>query len=76
VGQWDKVALPFLNLTGPLVLIAQWRTSYPPERAERAYCAILDNFPGDPAAKFMLKECAESRAADFPDTVSKRLSSR
>src|SRR4029077_14493058 len=30
--------------------------------AERAYRAILDNFPGDPVANFMLKECAESRA--------------
>jgi class 3 adenylate cyclase/ABC-type nitrate/sulfonate/bicarbonate transport system substrate-binding protein len=38
--------------------------------AERAYRAILDNFPGDPVAKFMLKECEESRAADFPDTSS------
>jgi class 3 adenylate cyclase/ABC-type nitrate/sulfonate/bicarbonate transport system substrate-binding protein len=38
--------------------------------AERAYRAILDNFPGDPVAKFMLKECEESRAADLPDTIS------
>jgi TolA-binding protein len=28
--------------------------------AERAYRAILDNFPDDPVAKFMLKECEES----------------
>jgi class 3 adenylate cyclase len=38
--------------------------------AERAYRAILDNFPGDPVAKFMLNECEESRAADLPDTTS------
>jgi len=38
--------------------------------AERAYRAILDNFPGDPVAKFMLKECEESRAADLRDTAS------
>src|SRR5260370_24292775 len=38
--------------------------------AGRAYRAILDNFPGDPVAKFMLKECEESRAADLPDTTS------
>jgi class 3 adenylate cyclase/ABC-type nitrate/sulfonate/bicarbonate transport system substrate-binding protein len=35
--------------------------------AERAYHAILDNFPGDPVAKFMLAECEQSRAADIPD---------
>jgi class 3 adenylate cyclase/ABC-type nitrate/sulfonate/bicarbonate transport system substrate-binding protein len=47
--------------------------------AAHAYRAILDNFPGDPVAKFMLRECEESRAADLPDiasegheTVSKR----
>jgi hypothetical protein len=38
--------------------------------AARAYRAILDNFPGDPVAKFMLKECEESRAADLTDTAS------
>ena len=38
--------------------------------AERAYRAILDKFPGDPVAKFMLKECEGSRAADLPDTTS------
>jgi class 3 adenylate cyclase/ABC-type nitrate/sulfonate/bicarbonate transport system substrate-binding protein len=38
--------------------------------AERAYRAILEHFPGDPVAKFMLKECEESRAADLPDTAS------
>jgi Adenylate and Guanylate cyclase catalytic domain len=38
--------------------------------AERGYRGILDNFPGDPVAKFMLKECEESRAADLPDTTS------
>src|SRR6202035_505958 len=30
--------------------------------AGRAYRAILDNFPDDPVAKFMLEECDESRA--------------
>src|SRR5712672_3599453 len=39
--------------------------------AERAYRAILDNFPGDPVAKFMLEECEKSRAADLPDTTPK-----
>jgi Tfp pilus assembly protein PilF len=38
--------------------------------AERAYRVILDNFPHDPLAKFMLNECEESRKADLPDTVS------
>jgi class 3 adenylate cyclase/ABC-type nitrate/sulfonate/bicarbonate transport system substrate-binding protein len=37
--------------------------------AERAYHAILENFPGDPVAKFMLKEC---RAADLPIPPRKR----
>jgi len=37
--------------------------------AERAYRAILDNFPGDPVAKFMLAECEERRATDLPDTA-------
>jgi class 3 adenylate cyclase len=37
--------------------------------AEHAYRAILDNFPGDPVAKFMLRECEESRVAD-PDIAS------
>ena len=37
--------------------------------AERAYRAILDNFPGDPVAKFMLVECEERRATDLPDTA-------
>jgi class 3 adenylate cyclase/ABC-type nitrate/sulfonate/bicarbonate transport system substrate-binding protein len=40
--------------------------------AERAYRAILDNFPGDPVAKFMLKECEECRAADLPTPPRKR----
>jgi class 3 adenylate cyclase/ABC-type nitrate/sulfonate/bicarbonate transport system substrate-binding protein len=40
--------------------------------AERAYRAILDNFPGDPVAKFMLKECKECRAADLPIPPRKR----
>jgi class 3 adenylate cyclase/ABC-type nitrate/sulfonate/bicarbonate transport system substrate-binding protein len=39
--------------------------------AERAYRAILDNFPDDPVAKFMLAECAERRAADIRDATSK-----
>ena len=38
--------------------------------AERAYRAILDNFPRDPVAKLMLKECEESRVADRLDTTS------
>jgi hypothetical protein len=38
--------------------------------AERSYRAILDNFPGDPVAKFMLRECEESRAADLSDAAS------
>jgi class 3 adenylate cyclase/ABC-type nitrate/sulfonate/bicarbonate transport system substrate-binding protein len=38
--------------------------------AERAYRAILDNFPGDPVARFMLKECGEGRAVDLPGTAS------
>jgi hypothetical protein len=40
--------------------------------AERAYRAILDNFPGDPVAKFMLKEYEECRAADLPMPPRKR----
>jgi len=40
--------------------------------AERAYRAILDDFPGDPVAKFMLKECEEWRAADLPIPPRKR----
>ena len=36
--------------------------------AERAYRAILENFPGDPVAKFMLMECEKIRIADLPDT--------
>jgi class 3 adenylate cyclase len=40
--------------------------------AERTYRAILDNFPGDPVAKFMLKECEECRAADIPIPPRKR----
>jgi class 3 adenylate cyclase/ABC-type nitrate/sulfonate/bicarbonate transport system substrate-binding protein len=44
--------------------------------AERAYRAILDNFPGDPVAKFMLKECEECRAADLPTPPRKRAGQR
>ncbi len=40
--------------------------------AVRAYRAILDSFPGDPVAKFMLKECEECRAADLPIPPRKR----
>jgi hypothetical protein len=40
------------------------------QTAERAYRVILDNFPRDPLAKFMLNECEESRTADLPDTAS------
>src|SRR3984893_1457303 len=36
--------------------------------AVRGYRAILDKFPGDPVAKFMLKECDE-RAANVPEKV-------
>jgi hypothetical protein len=41
-----------------------WRASQQMEAgdfaaAERAYRAILDCFPGDPVAKFMLKQCEE-----------------
>jgi class 3 adenylate cyclase len=32
--------------------------------AERAYRAIVRNFPDDPVAKLMLEKCKESRAAD------------
>ena len=39
--------------------------------AERGYRGILDNFPGDPVANFILKDCEERRAADFPDTPPK-----
>jgi hypothetical protein len=38
-----------------------------PAAAARAYRAILDNFPSDPVAKFMLKECEKSRVADLLD---------
>ncbi|SHM66352.1 ABC transporter substrate-binding protein [Bradyrhizobium lablabi] len=34
----------------------------------RGYRAILDKFPADPVAKFMLKEC-EERAANLPEKV-------
>jgi hypothetical protein len=40
--------------------------------ARQAYRAILVNFPGDPVAKFMLKECEECRAADLPIPPWKR----
>jgi hypothetical protein len=36
--------------------------------AQRAYRAILDNFPGDPVARLMLKEC-EEQVADLPEKV-------
>jgi class 3 adenylate cyclase/ABC-type nitrate/sulfonate/bicarbonate transport system substrate-binding protein len=39
--------------------------------AARAYRAILDSFPDDPVAKFMLAECEESRTADGPNAASK-----
>ena len=38
--------------------------------AERAYRAILDDFPGDPVSAFMLKECEERLAADLSGTAS------
>jgi hypothetical protein len=38
--------------------------------AERGYRTILDNFPGDPVARFMLEECEKNRAADLPDSAS------
>ena len=34
--------------------------------------SILDNFPGDTVAKFMLKECEEWRAPDLPIPPWKR----
>ena len=37
---------------------------------ERRYRGILDNFPGDPVAKFMLKEYGESRATDPSEPAS------
>jgi class 3 adenylate cyclase len=40
--------------------------------AERAYRAILDNFPGDSVARLMLKECEECRAAALPIPPRKR----
>ena len=40
--------------------------------AWQAYRTILDNFPGDPVAKLMLKECEERRAADLPVPPRKR----
>jgi class 3 adenylate cyclase/ABC-type nitrate/sulfonate/bicarbonate transport system substrate-binding protein len=44
--------------------------------AERAYRAILDDFPGDPVAKFMLDECGERRppgiAPEEAETVNTR----
>jgi class 3 adenylate cyclase/ABC-type nitrate/sulfonate/bicarbonate transport system substrate-binding protein len=36
--------------------------------AERAYRVVLDNFPGDPVAKFMLAECGE-RAAGLLEKI-------
>lgn len=36
--------------------------------AEHAYRTILESFPGDPVAKYMLKECAESRPAFPPNS--------
>jgi hypothetical protein len=38
--------------------------------AERAYRAILDNFPGDPVATFMSKE-SRDRAADLLERVDR-----
>lgn len=38
--------------------------------AERAYRAILDDFPTDPVAKFMPKECEQSRASDLLNSAS------
>ena len=35
--------------------------------AEHAYRTILDNFPCDPVANFMLAECEESRASSRQD---------
>jgi class 3 adenylate cyclase/ABC-type nitrate/sulfonate/bicarbonate transport system substrate-binding protein len=40
--------------------------------AERAFRAILDSFPGDSVASFMLKECEERLAADLPMPPRKR----
>jgi class 3 adenylate cyclase/ABC-type nitrate/sulfonate/bicarbonate transport system substrate-binding protein len=38
--------------------------------AKSAYRAILDNFPGDPVAKYMLTECEEIRGAYLRDIAS------
>jgi class 3 adenylate cyclase len=38
--------------------------------AESAYRAILDNFPGDPVAKYMLTECEKIRGAYLRDIAS------
>ena len=38
--------------------------------AERDYRAILDDFPGDPVARFMLAECRE-RAAGLLEKVGR-----
>ena len=35
--------------------------------AERAYRALLDNFPGDRLAEVMLEECEKGRATGRPD---------
>jgi len=37
--------------------------------AERTYRAILDDFPDDPVATFMVRECEKSRAADLLKTA-------
>ncbi|SHM46373.1 Adenylate cyclase, class 3 [Bradyrhizobium lablabi] len=38
--------------------------------AERAYRAILDDFPTDPVARFMLKECEQGRGSDPLNSAS------
>jgi class 3 adenylate cyclase/ABC-type nitrate/sulfonate/bicarbonate transport system substrate-binding protein len=38
--------------------------------AERAYLAVLGGFPGDPVAKFMLKECGKIASSDLSNFTS------
>ncbi len=49
---------------------SQWFEGGDLTAAECAYRAILENFPGDPVAKAMLRECEERVAVDLPDATS------
>jgi hypothetical protein len=44
--------------------------------AECAYRAILDNFPGDPVAKFILVECEERRPRGIAPQESETVNTR